>query len=168
MKTGSELMSEMVGPAGSMSEGAFSRWTGDAEEELCCELDDCACEKTRTAMRVRAKASEAESEDGRKSMNDPCLKCIFRRSEGVKRKDFGWRIALTCGLRRDSSDQSSSRGRIHLRNHAASSASAMLPSATLSIVVTPSASPAVSSYPFLSRKVSATTHAVRLLPSKKA
>ena len=33
-KTGSELTSEMVGPAGSISVGAFSCWKG-CEDELC-------------------------------------------------------------------------------------------------------------------------------------
>jgi hypothetical protein len=34
-KTGSELTSEMVGPAGSTSEGAFSRTKSGEEDEVC-------------------------------------------------------------------------------------------------------------------------------------
>ena len=36
MKTGSALISEMVGPAGSISEGAFSRLKSGEEDEACC------------------------------------------------------------------------------------------------------------------------------------
>jgi hypothetical protein len=40
MKTGSALISEMVGPAGSTSEGAFSRTNSDVEDEVCPPLDE--------------------------------------------------------------------------------------------------------------------------------
>jgi hypothetical protein len=39
-KTGSELTSEMVGPAGSTSDGAFSRTKSGEEEDACPPLDD--------------------------------------------------------------------------------------------------------------------------------
>ena len=65
MKSGSEPMREMVGPAGSMSEGAFSRaYTGPEEELLDDELpEDCAAagqganpaDKPRNAANMNAK-----------------------------------------------------------------------------------------------------------------
>jgi len=62
-KTGSELISEMVGPAGSMSDGAFSRCMpgADADEDELCELeDDCPWERTGAAESNRS-AVEKES-----------------------------------------------------------------------------------------------------------
>jgi hypothetical protein len=72
-KTGSELISEMVGPAGSTSEGAFSRAYAGEEEEFCPgpeELEELALEdwaraegKGRAANRQR-RAAERTAEDG--------------------------------------------------------------------------------------------------------
>jgi hypothetical protein len=41
-KTGSALTSEMVGPAGSTNEGAFSRTNSGEEDEVCSPLDGLA------------------------------------------------------------------------------------------------------------------------------
>ena len=41
-KTGSTLTSEMVGPAGSTSEGAFSRTKSGEEDEVCSSADELA------------------------------------------------------------------------------------------------------------------------------
>jgi hypothetical protein len=72
MKTGSELTSEMVGPAGSTSEGAFSCTNPCAEDELwpfsegvaelLLELWERAMAGERPAGRQR-KASDKTAED---------------------------------------------------------------------------------------------------------
>jgi hypothetical protein len=68
-KTGSELTREMVGPAGSTSEGAFS-CTG-WEDELCRSddgllLEDCA----KATGAIRSAAAEMRMARLRKGLND--------------------------------------------------------------------------------------------------
>jgi hypothetical protein len=72
-KTGSELISEMVGPAGSTSDGAFSRANACEEEELCPapeELDELApedwarAEVERRPANMQETAIERTAEDG--------------------------------------------------------------------------------------------------------
>jgi hypothetical protein len=69
MKTGSALISEMVGPAGSISEGAFSRLKSGEEDEVCCFpgllLEDWHWAATGTKHAKRHKtADERRAEDG--------------------------------------------------------------------------------------------------------
>ncbi len=92
MKTGSELISEMVGPAGSTSEGAFSRGgpTGpedeeDEEEELC------ACAAACTGENAGDRHSAAATAALKKRIGENCIDetlsvSLVRQSWGVKRK----------------------------------------------------------------------------------
>jgi hypothetical protein len=72
-KTGSALINEMVGPAGSISEGVFSRAKSGEEEEFrslpACPagllLEDCAWAATGAKHASRQKtAVERKAEDG--------------------------------------------------------------------------------------------------------
>ncbi len=80
-KTGSELTSEMVGPAGSTSEGAFSRG-GSAceEEELCWPLDELledwawlTADKSPASRHETAAENTANDRILREVMCGPCL-----------------------------------------------------------------------------------------------
>lgn len=82
-KTGSELTSEMVGPAGSIADGAFSRWIG-CEDELWSFADleagplsgDCAraCETDSPAKRQKTNTARTENDRlVRKVIGNPCL-----------------------------------------------------------------------------------------------
>lgn len=77
MKTCSEGTSEMVGPAGSTSEGAFSCCAGPVEDELdepCCldELlsDDWACAGAGQEPANRTKTAETENRNDRNGIEE--------------------------------------------------------------------------------------------------
>jgi hypothetical protein len=81
-KTGSALISEMVGPAGSTSEGAFSRTNSDVEDEVCPSLEELAellledwpgaAAGAKHAKRQKTAAGRtAEDENARNVMKNP-------------------------------------------------------------------------------------------------
>jgi hypothetical protein len=81
-KTGSALTSEMVGPAGSTSEGAFSRTKSGEEEDVCPTpdepdellLEDWASAETGAMPVIRQKTAtgrRAKTEYGLNVMKNP-------------------------------------------------------------------------------------------------
>ena len=79
MNTGSELISEMVGPAGSISDGAFSRAYICVEDELWLEeelANDCAGAGTgaKAANKHKVEAEKKAKNCNRRGvMRRPCL-----------------------------------------------------------------------------------------------